>query len=338
MQTILTDSPEEAAAILNSGGVVAFPTETVYGLGAGICHPEAILQLFRAKGRPSDNPLIVHLGSIDQLDEVAEALHAEARALIEHFFPGPLTLVLQKKSSVPFSVTAGLETVGVRCPSNPVAQEFLRLCGCPVAAPSANRSGLPSATSWEAVMEDLDGKIECVLRGRPSTIGLESTIVECSGAKPLLLRAGAITLEQLREVVPEITVNAVTNKLEESPKCPGLKYPHYAPKASIILWSGEKSPVADSPSSASIGLSAPPEGVALCKVCATLEEYGRELFSFFRLCDAEGIGVIYCELPSNEGLGRAIRDRLLRAAALEYPPLTSLPGDRSEGQKAAQME
>lgn len=183
MQTILTDSPEEAAAILNSGGVVAFPTETVYGLGAGICHPEAILQLFRAKGRPSDNPLIVHLGSIDQLDEVAEALHADARALIEHFFPGPLTLVLQKKSSVPDSVTAGLETVGVRCPSNPVAQEFLRLCGCPVAAPSANRSGLPSATSWEAVMEDLEGKIDCVLRGKPSTIGLESTIVECSGGE-----------------------------------------------------------------------------------------------------------------------------------------------------------
>jgi len=331
MQTILTDSPEEAAAILNSGGVVAFPTETVYGLGAGICHPEAILQLFRAKGRPSDNPLIVHLGSIDQLDEVAEALHADARALIEHFFPGPLTLVLQKKSSVPFSVTAGLETVGVRCPSNPVAQEFLRLCGCPVAAPSANRSGLPSATSWEAVMEDLDGKIECVLRGRPSTIGLESTIVDCSGVKPLLLRAGAITLEQLQMVAPDITVNAVTNKPEESPKCPGLKYPHYAPKASIILCSGEKSCVADSPSSAYIGLSAPPEGVALCKVCATLEEYGQELFRFFRFCDAEGIGVIYCELPSNEGLGRAIRDRLLRAAGLECPPLTSLPGERSEG-------
>jgi L-threonylcarbamoyladenylate synthase len=315
MQTTLTDSTEEAASILNSGGVVAFPTETVYGLGAGICHPEAIRQLFRAKGRPADNPLIVHISSIRQIEKVAATVNAEARLLIERFFPGPLTLVLKKNSSVPYSVTAGLETVGVRCPANPVAREFLGLCGCPVAAPSANRSGLPSATSWEAVMEDLDGKIDCLLRGRPSTIGLESTIVDCSGAKPVLLRAGAITLEQLRAVVPDITVNAVANK-QEKPKCPGLKYPHYAPKASIILCHEDEEIAAVNSSSAYIGLSAPPEGVTLCKVCSTLEEYGRELFSFFRLCDAESISVIYCELPSDQGLGRAIRDRLMRAAGL----------------------
>jgi L-threonylcarbamoyladenylate synthase len=315
MHTTLTDSPEEAARILNAGGVVAFPTETVYGLGAGICHPEALLQLFRAKGRPADNPLIVHIYSVDQLEVVAAAVNREARRLIERFFPGPLTLVLPKDPSVPDSVTAGLDTVGVRCPANVVAREFLGLCGCPVAAPSANRSGLPSATSWEAVMEDLDGKIDCILRGRPSMIGLESTIVDCSGATPLLLRAGAITLEQLRMVVPDITVNALTNK-QEKPKCPGLKYPHYAPKASIVLChEDEKITATDSPY-AYIGLSAPPEGVALSKRCLTLEEYGQELFRFFRLCDAEGITLIYCELPSNEGLGRAISDRLMRAAGL----------------------
>ena len=315
MQTTLTDSIEEAASILNSGGVVAFPTETVYGLGAAICHPEALLRLFQAKGRPVDNPLIVHIYSIEQLADVVAAINPQARRLIERFFPGPLTLVLKKNPAVPYAVTANLETVGVRCPANPIAREFLRLCGCPVAAPSANRSGLPSATSWEAVFEDLDGKIDCLLRGTPSAIGLESTIVDCSEGRPLLLRAGAITLEQLREVVPEISTVGVTEP-EERPKCPGLKYPHYAPRATIRLCTAiEKIDLKEMPA-AYIGMSEPPKGVALFKVCSALEEYGRELFRFFRLCDARGISIIYCELPSNRGLGRAIRDRLMRAAGL----------------------
>ena len=315
MQTTLTDSVEEAASILNSGGIVAFPTETVYGLGASVCHPEAIKKLFRAKGRPMDNPLIVHIYNIEQLTEVAAAVNQAARMLIERFFPGPLTLVLQKNPSVPYTVTAGLETVGVRCPANPVAREFLRLSDCPVAAPSANLSGLPSATSWEAVYDDLDGKIDCLLRGVPSAIGLESTIVDCSGTKPVMLRAGAITLEQLQAIVPEITANAVTSK-QEPPKSPGLKYPHYAPKASILLCQKDEEITIGNSSSAYIGMSKPPQGITLFKVCSNLEEYGRELFGFFRLCDSEKISIIYCELPSIKGLGRAIRDRLMRAAGL----------------------
>jgi len=315
MQTILTHSPKEAAAILNSGGVVAFPTETVYGLGAGICHPQAIRQIFQAKGRPGDNPLIVHIYSVEQLADVADEINSDAKRLIEHFFPGPLTLVLKKNSSVPDIVTAGLQTVGIRCPVNPIAREFLRLSHCPVAAPSANLSGLPSATNWEAVSEDLDGKIDCVLRGTPSAIGLESTIVDCSGPKPLLLRAGAITLEQLQAIVPTIATETTTDT-EAPPKSPGLKYPHYSPKAAIILYHPNEKMVIK-PSSAYIGLSEPPQGVSLLKMCETLEEYGRELFSFFRHCDAEVIKIIYCELPSPQGLGRAIRDRLMRAADKE---------------------
>jgi len=315
MQTILTDSAEEAAAILNSGGVVAFPTETVYGLGAGICHPEAVRQIFQAKGRPGDNPLIVHIFSLEQLIDVAAEIRPDAEKLIEHFFPGPLTLVLKKNPRVPDAVTAGLETVGVRCPSNPLTREFLRLCLCPVAAPSANLSGLPSATSWEAVYDDLNGKIDCLLRGKPSSIGLESTIVDCSGPETLLLRAGAITLEQLQAIIPEITAGTHVNE-EEPPKSPGLKYPHYAPRASIILFnSGEN--VTAVKASAYIGLALPPEGSRLVKVCRNLEEYGRELFSFFRRCDTEGIAVIYCELPSDRGLGRALRDRIKRAAGAD---------------------
>ena len=164
-------------------------------------------------------------------------------------------------------------------------------------------------------MQDLDGKIDCLLRGTPSAIGLESTIVDCSGMKPVLLRAGAITLEQLRAVVPEITTMMAT-QTRERPKCPGLKYPHYAPRASIILCTEVEKIDHKESAAAYIGISEPPEGVSLQKVCSTLEEYGRELFRFFRLCDASGIGVIYCELPSDEGLGRAIRDRLMRAAGL----------------------
>ncbi len=312
MHTTLTDSAEEAARILNAGQVVAFPTETVYGLGASIQRPEAIRQLFEAKGRPGDNPLIVHIYSIEQLPEVATEINPAAKKLIERFFPGPLTLVLKKSPQVPFSVTAGLETVGVRCPANPVAREFLRQCNSPVAAPSANLSGRPSATSWETVYEDLGGKISCILKGEASTIGLESTIVDCSGSEPILLRAGAITLEQLQAVLPVISTRT-THKSGEAPKSPGLKYPHYAPKASLQLCeSGET--ITAQPSSAYIGLSPAPEGVVKAMVCGNLEAYGRELFSFFRLCDTERIRLIYCELPANQGLGRAIRDRLMRAA------------------------
>ena len=312
MQTTLTTSAAEAAAILNAGGVVAFPTETVYGLGASICHTEAIKQIFRAKGRPGDNPLIVHIATVEQLADVVTEITPDAARLIERFFPGPLTLVLRKHPRVPEMVTAGLQTVGIRCPSHAVAREFLRLAKCAVAAPSANLSGLPSATNWEAVYHDLNGKIDAVLRGTPSAIGLESTIVDCSCPTPLLLRAGAITLEQLQEVVPNITV-ATKAEQASAPKSPGLKYPHYAPKATIILYHAGEIP-ATTASSASIGFAEAPTGVTLHKQCATLDDYGHELFSFFRRCDAEGIATIFCELPTNEGLGRAIRDRLMRAA------------------------
>ncbi|TLU82022.1 MAG: threonylcarbamoyl-AMP synthase [Chlorobium sp.] len=312
MKTIITDSPEEAAAILNAGNIVAFPTETVYGLGAGICHPDAVSKIFIAKERPSDNPLIVHVADVDQIGDVAAELNEHAKKLVERFFPGPLTLVLRKNPHIPVSVTAGLDTVGVRCPSNPIAHEFLRRACCPVAAPSANISGVPSSTNWETVYKDLAGKISCILRGNPSEIGLESTIVDCSGPVPLLLRTGAVTLEQLQDVVPE-TIPAPHTEKSTPPKSPGLKYPHYAPEASIVLIRhGE--PVTAAPQSAYIGRGETPEGVAVTKKCRSLEEYGRELFSFFRQCDAEGIRVIYCELPENRGLGRAIRDRLQRAA------------------------
>lgn len=316
MQTIVTDSPLEAAEYLNAGGIVAFPTETVYGLGAGICHPEAVERIFLAKGRPQDNPLIVHIARPEDIVKIAGQISSDAEKLARRFFPGPLTIVLKKNSAVPDSVTAGLDTVGVRCPSNPDAQAFLQHCRCPVAAPSANLSGKPSSTSWKAVLQDLDGKIDCLFRGEPSTIGLESTIVDCSGATPVLLRSGAVSMEELRSVVGAIETRD-SLQADETPRSPGMKYPHYAPEARIVLCKPhEPITTATGERSAYIGLSTPSaRGLSLSRVCRTPEEYGRMLFDFFRLCDSSDITIIYCELPPEKGIGQAIRDRLGRAAS-----------------------
>ena len=313
MQTIVTDSPEEAASFLNRGDTVAFPTETVYGLGADVFQPESIARIFTAKGRPSDNPLIVHVASPELIGEVAAEINRHAEALIERFFPGPLTIVLEKQSSVPDVVTAGLSTVGVRCPSHPVASAFLRHCNHPVAAPSANVSGRPSPTDWRTVYHDLGGRIDCLLRGEPSTIGLESTIVDCSVKPPLLLRSGAVSIELLREVIPGMLI-ATACQPGERPKSPGMKYRHYSPEALIVLVDIPPETLPRPEEQAYIGLSAPPEGATHALQCLSAEEYARVLFGFFRTCDAVGIQTIYCELPPEEGIGRAIRDRLFKAA------------------------
>jgi len=313
MQTLVTDRPEEAANYLNRGETVAFPTETVYGLGADTFNPDAVAGIFRAKGRPSDNPLIVHVASPDRVDEVAEEINDTARRLIERFFPGPLTVVLKKRDTLPDIVSAGLPTVGVRCPAHPQAAEFLRHCKHPVAAPSANVSGRPSPTDWRTVEHDLGGKIGCLLRGEPSTIGLESTIVDCSVKPPLLLRSGAISLEALRKLVPDIQV-ATSCRPDEAPKSPGQKYRHYSPEAEIVLVETPPQSLPAEQQAAWIGLSTPPAGATKALQCHDMDEYARALFGFFRMSDAEGIRTIYCELPPKEGIGRAIRDRLIKAA------------------------
>ena len=200
MQTLLTTSPRSAAEFIRRGETVAFPTETVYGLGANALDETAVAKIFAAKGRPADNPLIIHLAEAEQMHTVAREINAAAHNFIEHFFPGALTLVVPKTERVPPNVTAGLATVGVRVPAHELAREFLRACAVPVAAPSANLSGRPSPTTWEAVREDLDGRIACILQGAQTEVGLESTVVDCTGDVPLVLRAGAVTLEQLRAV------------------------------------------------------------------------------------------------------------------------------------------
>jgi L-threonylcarbamoyladenylate synthase len=310
MTTFLTKFPIKAAEFIKRGGIVAFPTETVYGLGANVFDENAVAKIFEAKQRPNDNPLIAHVGSLEQIKLLAKEITPNAQKFIAAFFPAPLTIVLPKAEKVPLIATANLDTIGVRMPQNKLAQEFLKACNIPVVAPSANLSGKPSPTNWQAVFEDLDGRIDCILQGESTEIGLESTVVDCTSDIPLILRSGAVSLEQLREIVPETQIYQV--KSGEIIRSPGLKHRHYSPRAKVILISNFKFQISNS--SAFIGLNEPREKFDLMKICASAEEYAHEVFAFFRQCDAQNIEIIYCEIVEESGIGLALMDRLHRAS------------------------
>ncbi|MGC2238158.1 MAG: L-threonylcarbamoyladenylate synthase [Pyrinomonadaceae bacterium] len=319
MKTVLTKSPKEAAEFIRRGGIVAFPTETVYGLGANVFDAQAIEKIFAAKQRPNDNPLIAHVGRIEDIKLLASEITEPARRFIEAFFPAPLTLVLPKAEKIPLIATANLETIGVRMPKSELALEFLKECKTPLVAPSANLSGRPSPTTWEAVFEDLQARIDCILQGEMTEIGLESTVVDCTSRVPLVLRTGAITLEELQKIVPETQIYIV--KENEVARSPGLKHRHYAPKAKVFLVQSSKFKVQSakfevqsSKASAFIGLDKSAEKFDFVKICASVEEYAHELFNFFRECDRKNIENIYCETVSEKGIGLALMDRLKRAA------------------------
>lgn len=313
VKTRLTRSPRIAAHFIRRGEIVAFPTETVYGLGADISNTSAINRIFAAKGRPIDNPLIAHVSSIEQIKLIARVIPPMAAKLIEAFFPGPLTLILPKHKNVPAAATAGLETIGVRMPRHPVAQELIRECGTPLVAPSANLSGRPSPTTWQAVKIDLYGKIGCILKGDQTEIGLESTVVDCSERAPVILRPGAITLEELRAIVPQMKLAQIGDT--KAAKSPGLKYRHYAPHAIVKLIEYPREATTEK-NAAYIGLDAPPTHLTfrLKRQCRDTAEYAHELFQFFRACDALQVEIIYCQTVSATGLGLALSDRLRRAA------------------------
>ena len=264
---------EQAASIIQNGGIVAFPTETVYGLGGDALNPESSAKIYEAKGRPSDNPLIVHIADIDKLPAIVSDIPKEAKALTERFWPGPLTIILGKSDIVPYKTTGGLDTVAVRYPSDPVAQAFIRASGGYIAAPSANLSGKPSPTVGKYVIQDLDGRVDMIITGDDSVIGLESTIVDMTSDKPMILRPGYITYEELKEVIPEVCMDpalihtddptchpegascppengschperaAASRRIPEPeqtdtllhPKAPGMKYRHYAPNGSLVI-------------------------------------------------------------------------------------------------------
>jgi len=352
MKTIVykvNEMPEDkwlgvAGEILESGGLVAIPTETVYGLAANALDEKAAAKIYAAKGRPSDNPLIVHIADMEELEPLVSRLPDEAVKLAKRFWPGPLTMILPKSSKVPYGTTGGLETVAIRMPSHPVARKLIRTSGIPLAAPSANTSGRPSPTRAEHVYEDLNGKIDMILDDGPVGIGIESTIVDLSGDTPMILRPGYITEAMLTEVVGKVTVDpAILNENKDKnfhPKAPGMKYKHYAPKGELFLISGESSKVVEKITELTmekvmngkkVGIVATDEtkdfyhkqelmknkeNIVIMSIGTRKDErtISHNLYDILRRMDGEGVDFIYSESFAEGERGQAIMNRLLKAA------------------------
>jgi L-threonylcarbamoyladenylate synthase len=310
------DAFTRAAAIITRGGLVAFPTETVYGLGACAFDPEAVAKVFEAKRRPSFDPLIVHLAAIADLPRVCRRVNAAAQLLIDHFWPGPLTLVLPKSADVPAIVTSGLETVAVRMPAHPVARRLIQAAETPLAAPSANRFGRLSPTTAAHVAEQLGQDIDLILDGGPCPIGVESTIIDLSGDRPMLLRPGGIAREDLEKFVGQIAIAP----LNPTPQAPGQLPSHYAPRTPLKILVDHAAPLPST--SARVGLLAFKAGRERREGCARqeilsaagdLREAAQRLFACLHRLDEAGLDVIYAEPLPEIGLGQAIMDRLRKA-------------------------
>lgn len=321
----------QAAQIIRAGGLVAIPTETVYGLGANALDETAVAKIFIAKGRPQDNPLIIHIAEPEELDCYCHHIPESARLLAEHFWPGPLTMVLPAQDCIPKCTTAGLDTVAVRCPQTPVTQELIRLAGVPIAAPSANLSGKPSTTTAQHILHDYgtEGKIDAVIDGGPCRVGVESTIVDLTGDKPRLLRPGGITPEELTALLGELEIDrAVLGQISNDTvvRAPGMKYKHYAPGGEVYIVTGSAEAAA-----AYVRRHFAPGDAVLC-----FEEelplydgcnptaYGRSsdvatlsagLFAALRELDRPEVKTIYARCPEGGGVAYAVGNRLKKAAA-----------------------
>lgn len=323
---------ERAAAVLRKGGLVAFPTETVYGLGADATSADAVAGIFRAKRRPSSDPLIVHLADAAELPSVCASVPETARRLAEKFWPGALTLILPRGEAIPAVVSAGLDTVAVRVPDHPVAQALLGTARLPVAAPSANLFARPSPTTAQHVLEDLDGRVDVILDGGPTAIGVESTVLDLTGEVPTVLRPGGVTIEALRAFLPEVAFRPRHLAADEAAQSPGMLLKHYSPTASMLLFGGERG-AADSMRAAAdrarlegrrVGVLAFTDeapawrdsGVEVFELGAAgePEQAARLLFAGLRELDRRGVDVILAHSPQRDGLGAAVWDRLFRAA------------------------
>ncbi len=323
-----------AAEVLRGGGLVAFPTETVYGLGANALDPEAVAAIFRAKGRPADNPLIVHVADRQWVQELVKVLPDQAQVLIDRFWPGPLTVALPKQPHIPDIVTGGLSTVGVRMPAHPVALALIKAAGVPIAAPSANLSGRPSPTTAEDVWEDLNGRVDLILDGGETGVGLESTFLDLSTDPPVLCRPGGINPSDICSVIGPIQIDpSVYANLEEHemPRSPGQKYTHYAPKAEVLVVEGALETVHAKINSLAyeymqegrrVGVLATAESRGVYQVPVVLEIGSRKnlpmiasaLFSTLRAFDRHGVEVVLAESLPEEGIGLAVMNRLRKAA------------------------
>lgn len=334
-EIIKIDSPlqtqeiKNAAKLLKSGNLVALPTETVYGLGANALDENAVKKIFEAKGRPQDNPLIVHISEFDEIYNLVTDVPQSAKALAREYWPGPMTIILKKTSLVPDAVSAGLDTVAVRLPNHDVTRAIIKEAGVPIAAPSANLSGSPSPTTAQSVFDDMNGKIPLIVDGGPCQIGVESTVISLLGEKPSVLRPGGITPEQIASVLGEVEIdNAVLHDIGNAKNVasPGMKYKHYAPKTKVIIVKGDREKYLDFLKKCDGNFG------ALCfvedadSVSCKYVTYGKEnnslsqsnrLFNALREADSLGVDVVYARYPFEDGMGLAVINRLLRSAAFE---------------------
>ncbi|MGL5206128.1 MAG: L-threonylcarbamoyladenylate synthase [Acidaminococcaceae bacterium] len=322
---------KEAAAFIQKGEVIAFPTETVYGLGANGLDGNAVRKIFAAKGRPADNPLILHIAEKSEIEKLTTGLSANGRKLMQVFWPGPLTLVVPKADIIPDEVSAGLDTVAVRMPVHPVARRLIALSGCPIAAPSANKSGKPSPTNARDVLEDMDGLIAGIIDGGSSEIGVESTVVDTIAPVPVILRPGGITKEMLEEVLGAVEIDpALAGNSECRPKAPGMKYRHYAPKAPMYLFAGEEI----APQMQAVTAKCLAGGKKIGVIADAAVSWGlpkddrlvvrnwqddpamlaENLFTWLRDFDHEKVDVILAQGVAEKGLGLALMNRLRKAA------------------------
>lgn len=322
-----------ASEVIRGGGLVAFPTETVYGLGADALNPDAAKKIYAAKGRPSDNPLIVHIADYQDLDRIAKEVPEAARKLAEIFWPGPLTMIVQKNENVPYETTGGLDTVAVRMPNHFAALELIRSSGCPIAAPSANASGRPSPTLASHVKEDMDGVIPVILDGGEVGIGIESTIIDLTEDVPMILRPGYITAQMLEEVIGPVRMDPgiIAQDSGIRPKAPGMKYRHYAPKAELVVIDGAKEAVIDKINRLASEMQSKGKTVGIIGTDETAARYlgdivlsigarkdedaiARHLYKILREFDEAGADIIYSESFQTPRIGQAIMNRLLKAA------------------------
>lgn len=323
----------EAGEIIKAGGLTAFPTETVYGLGGDALNPASAKKIYEAKGRPSDNPLIIHIANMEALPYIVEEVPATAKRLASLFWPGPLTMILKKSTRVPYETTGGLDTVAVRMPVHDVALDFIEAAGGYVAAPSANRSGRPSPTTAAYVAEDMEGRIDMILDGGQATLGLESTIVDLTVEPPMILRPGFVTQEMLSVALGEIRVDETLLRADsgQAPKAPGMKYRHYAPKGELIVVRGDMRAVTAYMNEALRQGRAEKKKTGVIATDETLEHYqadvhfsvgergsakaaAERLYRILRECDDEGVELILSECFDGEGVGAAVMNRLMKAA------------------------
>lgn len=336
MKTKLLSANEykEAGTILKEGGLVGIPTETVYGLAASALDGAAVAKIFEAKGRPQDNPLIVHIAELSEIDDLVEYVPPVLYDLADEFWPGPLTIILDKSPAIPDEVSAGLDTVAIRMPSHPVARRIIKAAGVPLAAPSANTSGKPSPTTAAHVMHDMDGKIDAVVDGGPCEVGVESTVITLATRKPQLLRPGRVTPEEIEEVLgDELIINdAVLGQLKDGEKVssPGMKYKHYSPSSNVVIVKGTIDKFAEYVSKKAGNIAALVFTGEENKLSCKTYDFGMEdddlahaakLFDTLRACDDDGIDELYVRCPSADGVGLAVMNRLLRAAEFQIVEL-----------------